>query len=39
MIVKGAIFIPHCFHKKTQKTPASEIALAQRRIKEFLDGR
>jgi phage-related protein len=35
VIVKGTIFIPHCFHKKAQKTPASEIALAQRRIKEF----
>ena len=39
IVVKGIIFIPHCFHKKTQKTPQSEIDLAQRRIKEFLDGR
>ena len=39
IVEKGIIFIPHCFRKKTQKTPFTEINLAQRRIKEFLDGR
>ncbi len=39
LVVKGAVFVPHCFHKKTQKTPLNEIELAKRRIKEFLDGK
>jgi phage-related protein len=39
MVVKGALFIPHCFKKKTQKTPQSEIELAKRRIKEHLNGK
>jgi phage-related protein len=39
LIVKGRIFVPHCFQKKSQKTPLGEISLAKRRIKEFLDGR
>jgi phage-related protein len=39
IVLKGTIFIPHCFHKKTQKTPQAEINLTQRRIKEYLSGR
>ena len=39
IIVRGTIFVPHCFQRKTQKTPASDIALSKRRIKEFVDGR
>ena len=38
IIVKGKIFVPHCFHKKTPKTPKSEVDLVKRRIKEFLEG-
>ncbi|MCX6106295.1 MAG: type II toxin-antitoxin system RelE/ParE family toxin [Proteobacteria bacterium] len=38
-VTKGNIFVPHCFQKKSQSTPLSDIALAKRRIKEFCDGR
>ena len=31
------VLIFHAFVKKTQKTPPSEIALAQKRLKEMLD--
>ncbi len=34
-ILKGTIFIPHAFQKKTQRTPKKEINLAQARIKEL----
>jgi phage-related protein len=29
----------HAFIKKTQQTPASEIALAEKRFKEYLNGK
>ncbi len=32
-----SVLIFHAFVKKTQKTPASEIALAQKRLKEIFD--
>ena len=32
------IVVFHGFHKKTQKTPASEIDIGQQRLKEILDG-
>ena len=37
-VVRGIIFVPHCFKKKAQKTPRNELVVAQRRIKEFLNG-
>jgi len=33
--LKGAIFVLHCFQKKTQKTISTDIALAARRYKEL----
>jgi phage-related protein len=33
-----AIIVFHGFHKKTQKTPAYEISIAQQRLKEVLHG-
>ena len=39
LIAKVTIFVPHCFQKKTPKTPLNEIELAKRRTKEFLDGK
>lgn len=35
--VADLVLIFHAFVKKTQKTPQSEIALAQERLKELLD--
>ena len=35
-IAEGRIGVVHGFIKKTQKTPPSEIALAQRRMKEMM---
>ena len=32
----GAIYVLHCFQKKTQKTAPNDLALAQRRYKELL---
>ena len=32
------IMVFHGFHKKTQKTPAREIAVGQQRLQEVLDG-
>lgn len=32
------IMVFHGFQKKTQKTPAHEIAVGQQRLKEILDG-
>lgn len=37
IVVKGTIYVPHCFQKKSQKTPQTAIELVQRRIKEFLN--
>jgi phage-related protein len=37
LVMKDRIFVPHCFMKKTQKTPLSEIAVAKKRIRECLD--
>ena len=31
-----SVLIFHAFHKKTQKTPPQEVALAQKRLKEIL---
>ena len=39
LVIKGTIFVSHCFHKKTQRAPFSDIVLAKRRIKEFFNGR
>ena len=36
--VADTIMVFHGFQKKTQKTPAHEIAVAQQRLKEILDG-
>jgi phage-related protein len=30
------VLILHAFHKKSQKTPATEISLARKRLKELL---
>ena len=38
LVIKGTIFVPHCFHKKTQKTPPSDLSLVKHRIKEYLHG-
>ena len=35
----GTMILLHGFIKKTQQTPASEIALAERRFKEFQHGK
>jgi phage-related protein len=35
--VADSVLIFHAFVKKTQKTPAQEIALAQKRLKEMLE--
>lgn len=34
--VADSVLIFHAFHKKTQKTPLHEVALAQKRLKEIL---
>jgi phage-related protein len=34
--LSDAIYVLHCFQKKTQKTPQSAIALARKRYKELL---
>jgi phage-related protein len=36
--VADTIMVFHGFQKKTQKTPAHEIAVGQQRLKEILDG-
>ena len=33
---KDAIYVLHCFQKKTQKTASNDLALAQRRYKELV---
>src|SRR5579859_2689242 len=35
-VTEGRVGVVHCFIKKTQKTPPSEIALAHRRMKEMM---
>lgn len=32
----GAIYVLHCFRKKTQKTAPNDLALAKRRYKELV---
>lgn len=32
----GAIYVLHCFQKKTQKTAPDDLALAKRRFKELV---
>ena len=34
-----AVYVLHCFQKKSQQTPATEIALSRKRLKELLEGR
>jgi phage-related protein len=34
VIVHSTMVLVHGIHKKTQKTPAADLALAQRRMKE-----
>ena len=36
---EGTMILLHSFIKKTQQTPASEIALAEKRFKEYLHGK
>lgn len=36
--VADTIVVFHGFQKKTQKTPAHEIAIGQQRLKEMVDG-
>ncbi len=36
-VADGRIGVLHGFIKKTQKTPAAEIALAQKRMKEMME--
>ena len=33
---KDRIFVIHAFHKKTQKTPLHEVAVASKNLKEFI---
>jgi phage-related protein len=37
-VVRRRIVLLHCFVKKTQKTPGSELAIARRRLKEVQHG-
>jgi phage-related protein len=32
-----AIFVLHCFQKKTQKTPKPDLELAKKRLREVLE--
>jgi phage-related protein len=34
-----AIYVLHCFNKKSQQTPAKDIALSRKRLKDLLDDR
>ena len=34
---EDAVYVLHCFKKKTQKTPAGDIGLARLRYKELMD--
>ena len=34
-----AVYVFHCFNKKTRQTPAKDIALSRKRLKELLEDR
>ena len=36
---KDAVFVLHCFQKKSQKTPLKDLDLASKRLSELLQGR
>jgi phage-related protein len=36
--LKDAVYVLHCFQKKTQKTAASDIELSNKRLRELLQG-
>lgn len=36
--LKDAVYVLHCFQKKTQRTSAQDIALANKRYNEFMRG-
>lgn len=36
--LKGAVYVLHCFQKKTQRTSAQDIALANKRYNELIRG-
>ncbi len=36
--LKDAVYVLHCFHKKTPKTSAQDIALANKRYNELMRG-
>ena len=35
---KDAVFVLHCFQKKSQKTPLKDLDLASKRLRELLQG-
>ena len=37
--LKDAVFVLHCFQKKSQKTPLKDLDLASKRLSELLQGR
>ena len=36
--LKDAVFVLHCFQKKSQKTPLKDLDLASKRLRELLQG-
>ena len=36
--LKGAVYVLHCFQKKTQKTTVSDIELSNKRLRDLLQG-
>ena len=36
--IKDAVFVLHCFQKKSQKTPLKDLDLASKRLRELLQG-
>lgn len=36
--LKDAVYVLHCFQKKTQKTSASDIELSNKRLRDLLQG-
>ena len=36
--LKDAVFVLHCFQKKSQKTPLKDLARASKRLRELLQG-
>ena len=36
--LKNAVFVLHCFQKKSQKTPLKDLDLASKRLRELLQG-